>query len=313
MQARFFAEGLVFPPKLGDMAVKPERNSMPVQTATKIDRLDEVAANYDVVLCDVWGVVHNGVNPFPFAVQALEAWRAAGKTVVLITNSPRPGDGVIKQFDVIGVSTGAWDDIVTSGDVTRTLVSKGPKKLFFIGPERDHAHFDGLGVELVGEDEAEAILCTSPYDDEVETPDDYTELLSRLVKRKLPFICANPDQVVERGDKLVYCAGALARVYEELGGETRVAGKPHSPIYAEALRRVEKLRGSTPNNRVLAIGDGIATDISGAVGAGIDVLFIARGIHASEYYEGKTVDIDRMNAFFNRENTWPTYWSDWLV
>lgn len=282
------------------------------QIPPKIDRLDEVAAQYDAVLCDVWGVVHNGVSPFPFAVAALQAWRAAGKTVVLITNSPRPAEGVINQFDVIGVASDAWDDIVTSGDVTRRLVEEGPKKLFFIGPDRDTTLIDGLDVQLVQEEEAEAVLCTGLYDDETETPDQYSDLLTRLAGRDLPFICANPDQVVERGDRLIYCAGALATAYEKIGGQTRIAGKPHAPIYQEALKRLAKLRGATPNGRVLAIGDGIATDIRGAVTAGLDVLFIARGIHAGEYYSGNRVDEQRLGAFFDREETRPTLWADWL-
>ena len=197
---------------------------MPAETPVKIDRLDEVASSYDAVLCDVWGVVHNGISPFPLAVQALQAWREAGKTVVLITNSPRPAEGVISQFGVIGVADDAWDDIVTSGDVTRRLVADGPRKLFFIGPDRDMLLVDGLDVELVGEEEAEAILCTGLFDDEAETPDDYHDQLNRLVARDLPFICANPDQVVERGDRMIYCAGALATAYEKLGGRTRIAG-----------------------------------------------------------------------------------------
>jgi HAD superfamily hydrolase (TIGR01459 family) len=285
---------------------------MPAERTRQIERLEQVAADYDVVLCDVWGVLHNGERPFPFAVEALQAWREAGKSVVLITNSPRPADGVIRQFDIIGVPKNAWDDIVTSGDVTRRLVEQGPKKLFLIGPDRDHALVDGIDVELVEEGEADAILCTGLYDDEVETPDDYAELLARLVDRKLPFICANPDQVVERGDRLIYCAGSLATVYEKLGGETRIAGKPHSPIYAEALRRVERIRGSVPDNRVLAIGDGIMTDIRGAIGAELDALFIARGIHAAEYYTGNKLDETRLAAFFEREETRPTIWAHWL-
>jgi HAD superfamily hydrolase (TIGR01459 family) len=285
---------------------------MPADTPVKIDRLDELAAKYDAVLCDVWGVVHNGINPFPFAVEALQAWRKAGGTVVLITNSPRPAEGVINQFGVIGVAEDAWDDIVTSGDVTRRLVAEGPKKLFFIGPDRDKLLVDGLDVELVEEAKADAILCTGLYDDEAETPDEYDSLLTRLVDRELPFICANPDQVVERGDRLLYCAGALATAYEKLGGQTRIAGKPHAPIYVEAMRRVEKLRGETSPDRVLAIGDGMSTDIRGAVGAGLDVLFIARGIHAAEYYEGKRVDEARLTQFFEREKTIPTLWADWL-
>ncbi len=238
--------------------------------------------------------------------------RTVGTSVVMITNSPRPSQGVISQFDIIGVDRSAWDDIVTSGDVTRRLISEGPKKLFYIGPDRDRELAEGLGVELVAENEAEAVLCTGPFDDEVETPDDYADMLARFKTRNLPFLCANPDQVVERGDRLIYCAGSIATAYEKLGGETRIAGKPHGPIYDEALHRVKALRGSVDKTRVLAIGDGIATDISGALNAEVDVLFIARGIHAKQYYEGNRVNEANLKQFFSRENTVPTYWSDWL-
>lgn len=277
-----------------------------------INTLAELTSSYDAILCDVWGVLHNGIDPFPLAVQALMDARTAGTSVVMITNSPRPSQGVISQFDIIGVDRSAWDDIVTSGDVTRRLISEGPKKLFYIGPDRDRELAEGLGVELVTENEAEAVLCTGPFDDEVETPDDYADMLARFKTRNLPFLCANPDQVVERGDRLIYCAGSIATAYEKLGGETRIAGKPHGPIYDEALHRVKALRGSVDKTRVLAIGDGIATDISGALNAEVDVLFIARGIHAKQYYEGNRVNEANLKQFFSRENTVPTYWSDWL-
>lgn len=280
--------------------------------ARHIERLEQLLADYDAILCDVWGVVHNGVAPFPLAVEALTAAREAGNTVVLVTNSPRPAEGVVRQFGVIGVSENAFDDIVTSGDVTRRLVIEGPKKLYFVGPERDRSLVEGLDVELVDEAEAEAVLCTGPFDDENETPEDYAEMLARLKARELPFYCANPDQVVERGDRLIYCAGAIGTAYEKLGGETRVAGKPYPPIYAEAMRRIEALRGATAKSRVLAIGDGMGTDIRGAIDAGFDVLFVARGIHAAEYYENRKVDAARLEAFFAREATEPSYWTDWV-
>jgi len=277
-----------------------------------INTLSQLTDSYDAILCDVWGVLHNGIDPFPLAVQALIDARATATSVVMITNSPRPAEGVINQFGIIGVDRSAWDDIVTSGDVTRRLISEGPKKLFYIGPDRDRELADGLSVELVAEEDAEGVLCTGPFDDEIETPNDYAEMLARFKERNLPFLCANPDQVVERGDRLIYCAGSIATAYEKIGGETRIAGKPHRPIYEEALRRVELLRGTVDKARVLAIGDGIATDISGALNAEIDVLFIARGIHANQYYEDKRINEAKLNQFFARENTVPTLWSDWL-
>ena len=278
----------------------------------RLKSLEDLDTSHDVILCDVWGVVHNGVNPFPLAIEALRAARERGKTVVLITNSPRPADGVIRQFETIGVARDSWDDIVTSGDVTRRLVEEGPKRLYFLGPERDRTLVDGIDVDLVDVPEAEAVLCTGLFDDETETPDDYAEMLSTFRSRDLPFICANPDQVVERGDRIIYCAGALATAYKRMGGTTRIAGKPHAPIYVEALRRAEKLRGGIDRARVVAIGDGISTDIRGALDNKLDVMFIARGIHAAEYYEGRQVDVARLEAFFAREAAVPAFWADWL-
>jgi HAD-superfamily class IIA hydrolase, TIGR01459 len=279
----------------------------------RLESLEELDPSHDVILCDVWGVVHNGVAPFPLAVDALRRARSRGKTVVLVTNSPRPADGVIRQFATIGVARDCWDDIVTSGDVTRSLVAEGPRNLFFLGPERDRSLVKGLDVALVDIPEAEGVLCTGLFDDETETPDDYADMLARFHARDLPFICANPDQVVERGDRIIYCAGALASAYARLGGSTRIAGKPHAPIYAEALRRVETLRGPFDRARVVAIGDGISTDIRGALDNGLDAVFVARGIHAVEYYADGHVDEARLDAFLARESAVPAYWVDGLI
>lgn len=279
----------------------------------QITSLEEISDRYDVILSDVWGVVHNGIAPFPRAIAALTAARARGVSVVLITNSPRPAQGVIRQFETIGVARDCWDDIVTSGDVTRRLVEEGPRKLFFLGPDTDRPLVDGLDVELVDAGTADAILCTGFFDDEKETPDDYRDLLATFRARDLPFICANPDQVVERGDRLIYCAGAMASAYAALGGETRIAGKPHAPIYREAFVRARKLRGEIDPARVVAIGDGMGTDIRGALDNGIDALFVARGIHAGEYYEDGQVNETRLAGFLEREAADPAYWTDGLV
>lgn len=279
----------------------------------KITDLDHLSEHADVLLCDVWGVIHNGVNPFPLSIEALKAARARGQTVVLITNSPRPAAGVIRQFDTIGVDPECWDDIVTSGDVTRQLVADGPRRIYFLGPERDYALVDGLDVELVDPDAAEAVLCTGLFDDENEQAEDYRSLLASFGNRSLPFICANPDRVVERGDRLVPCAGALADVYAGLGGETRIAGKPHAPIYREAMARAQALTGKADKSRTLAIGDGVSTDIRGALDNGVEALFIARGIHAGEYLEGRVTNEDRLQRFLEAEGVNPAYWMEWLA
>ena len=249
-----------------------------------INTIEDVAEGYDVILSDVWGVIHNGEWSFPAAAAALTRMRKAGKTVIYITNSPRPRDGVITQMGALGVPDDAWDEVVTSGDVTRTLISEAPRKVFHIGGERDLPIYDGTHAELVEEQEAQVVVCTGLFDDEVEKPEDYAPLLQRLRARNLPFICANPDIVVERGERLIWCAGALARDYGLLGGRTLVAGKPHAPIYELAMREAAGLRGDpVDTSKVLAIGDGLLTDVKGAINNGFDLLYISAGIHAREY------------------------------
>lgn len=279
----------------------------------RITDLDQLTDRADVLLCDVWGVIHNGVNPFLLSVEALKAARERGQTVILITNSPRPADAVIRQFETIGVDPDCWDDIVTSGDVTRQLVKDAPRALYFLGPDRDRTLVEGLDVDLVGPDAAQAVLCTGLVDDENEAAEDYRALLAGFQDRHLPLICANPDCVVERGDRLLPCAGALADIYVELGGETRIAGKPHAPIYIEAMARARAIRGSVDAARTLAIGDGVTTDIRGALDNGVPAVFIARGIHAREYAGARGTDETRLQAFLDKAGVAPAYWMEWLA
>jgi len=276
--------------------------------AALIGAFDEITDHYDVILCDVWGVLHNGVAPFMPASHALAAARKAGKTVVLITNSPRPRAGVIAQLGAIGVLAEAYDRIVTSGDVTRDLIASGPKKAFLLGPERDLPLFEGLDVELVSADDAETIVCTGLFDDETETPEDYHDMLTAMQARNVPMICANPDLIVERGDRLIPCAGALAIYYEQLGGTIRIAGKPHRPIYEASLAAAREIRGEFDMSRVLAIGDGMPTDVRGALDFGLDLLYIGGGIHAGEYTINGEMDDALVNAWLKRENAAPRYW-----
>ncbi|OCW57189.1 HAD family hydrolase [Hoeflea olei] len=282
-------------------------------SAIRITELDQLTDRVDVLLCDVWGVIHNGVNPFPLSVETLKAARARGQTVILITNSPRPASDVRLQFETIGVDPDCFDDMVTSGDVTRQLVREAPRAIYFVGPERDRMLVDGLDVALVDAPDAGAVLCTGLFEDETEKPEDYRALLETFRERDLPFICANPDRVVERGDRLVPCAGALADLYADMGGTTRIAGKPHAPIYREALARARAIRGEVDTGRVLAIGDGVTTDIRGAMDNGVPSLFIARGIHAREYGEGRATDEARLHAFLERAGVAPSYWMEWLA
>jgi HAD superfamily hydrolase (TIGR01459 family) len=274
----------------------------------RIQSLQDITVHYDVVLCDVWGVLHNGVAPFPGAGKALAAARAGGATVVLITNSPRPNDSVSVQLDAIGVPRDAWDRIVTSGDVTRALIKQGPKTVYFLGPDRDLNLLDGTEAVAVDGANAEAIVCTGFFDDENEQPEDYREMLTDFAKRNIPMICANPDLIVERGERLIPCAGAIAAFYQELGGESRIAGKPHHPIYTEALRQAAELRGTIDPARVVAIGDGMPTDVRGAINEGLDLLYISAGIHARDYMTGETTDEAALDQFLSANKAEPRWW-----
>lgn len=271
-----------------------------------LQRLDALMDRYDVLLCDVWGVLHNGVDSFAAASSALSRARQAGLTVVLITNAPRPFAGVAQQIHALGVPEASYDRIVTSGDVTRELIRNAPRQIFHLGPDRDETLYDGLDIELVEEREADVVVCTGFFDDETETPEDYAEMLTRLRSRNLPFICANPDIVVERGDRLIWCAGALARDYSQLGGRTLIAGKPHRPIYEASVAAAEAVRGKpVDRSRILAIGDGMLTDIKGADQFGIDALYISGGIHAGDYVMGGVHDLEKLLAFLHKHGSNP--------
>jgi HAD superfamily hydrolase (TIGR01459 family) len=271
-----------------------------------IETLDALAGRYSAILSDVWGVVHNGVRSSPDACAALARARSNGLAVVLITNAPRLRREVEAQLRALGVPAETYDELVTSGDVTRDLIAEGPRRIFHLGPERDMTIYDGLDVEPVDEFEADAVVCTGFFDDETETPEDYSEMLRRFRSRDLPFICANPDIVVERGDALIWCAGALARDYGQLGGRTLIAGKPHRPIYDAALKAAHRIIGrDIERSEILAIGDGVMTDVKGAEQAGIDVLYVSAGIHAREYGESHQPDLDRLAAFLDKHGHHP--------
>lgn len=249
-------------------------------TPAIISGLGEIAGDYDALICDVWGVLHNGVHAFPPAVDALRRFRAGHGKVLLLTNAPRPPHCIEPQLREFGVPADCYDAVVTSGGAARTdLARRGPVRILHLGPDRDQSLFEGLDVERSGPEAAELILCTGLFDDDNETPDDYREILKAALSRHLPMICANPDVLVQRGDKLVHCAGSVARFYEELGGSVAYYGKPHAPIYAAAME--------TAGNpaRPLVIGDGLATDIRGANVMGYDALFVAGGIHREDVGE----------------------------
>ena len=245
-----------------------------------IDGIAALAPRYEAWLCDIWGVVHNGIAAFPAACEALTRYRASGGKVVLLTNAPRPSEIILGQLERLKVPSEAFDMVITSGDVTRGLVERSAKPVFHIGPERDLPVFAGLDVSLVAEDEAEVVVCTGLFDDRTETPGDYGPLLARLKSRGLHMICANPDRKVERGTEMIYCAGAIADAYEAMGGAVEWAGKPYLPVYELALARLAGLNGGPLGKaKVLAIGDGLKTDMAGAAAAGLDAVFVPSGVH----------------------------------
>jgi HAD superfamily hydrolase (TIGR01459 family) len=250
-----------------------------------VERLRDLVDGVEVVLSDIWGVVHNGLESFPEACAALRSYRDQGGTVILITNAPRPADSVQRQLRKLGVADDTYDAIVSSGDLTRHYVADHPgRKLYWLGPERDNSIYRGLDAVLSPLEEADYIVCTGLLDDETESAEDYREMMLQARERKLTLICANPDIVVERGDRLIYCAGAIAELYRELGGDVIFYGKPHQPIYERAMALAAKRRGhAIQRERVLAIGDSVRTDLAGAHGFGIDCLFVTRGIHSEEF------------------------------
>jgi HAD superfamily hydrolase (TIGR01459 family) len=265
-----------------------------------ISHFEPLARDYDVLFSDVWGVVHNGIAAFDEACEALTKFRQRGGTVVLITNAPRPGFAVQRILDRLNVPHDAYDAITSSGDVTRVIVeSRLAENVFHLGPERDHSIFADLKVTFSPLESAGYVVCSGLFDDTIETPATYRDMLSKMRAKSQFMVCANPDIVVERGDTLVYCAGALADAYAAIGGEVLYCGKPHAPIYEVALATAQKVRGITvPRNRVLAIGDSVRTDLKGAAAFGIDSLFITSGIHAEEYGGRDTPNLDALNKIF---------------
>ncbi|HHL41979.1 MAG TPA: TIGR01459 family HAD-type hydrolase [Hellea balneolensis] len=253
-----------------------------MNTHIDISGLGQIAEDYDALLVDIWGVIHNGKRPFIEAVEALERFKHERGPVVLISNSPRPSVAIPAQFDEIGVPHTFYDAIVTSGDATiDELARRAPGPAFKLGPARDDRLYENLDLNFSELETAKFITCTGLFDDEHETPDDYRDLLSQARDLNLPLVCANPDVQVHRGDKLIYCGGALANVYEDMDGQVIYAGKPHDPIYRLSRVWLKEVAGyDIPNARILAIGDNIHTDLLGAQNQGMDCLFIADGVHS---------------------------------
>ena len=245
--------------------------------------LGAVAPRYDALLCDAWGVIHNGVDLFDGAAEAMTEFRRTRGPVIILTNAPRPSSIIPGQLDRLGLQREAYDAVVTSGDATRHEIERRlPAPAYRIGPDKDDPLYDGLDIAFTGLDEAGFIVCTGLKDDAREAPDDYRDALAAAAARGLPMVCANPDIVVNWGGRMIWCAGALAQIYDQLGGEVVYGGKPHAPIYALAAERLAGIAGAAIDPaRVLAVGDGLRTDIAGANAAGVDALYIAGegGVH----------------------------------
>ncbi|SHF29572.1 HAD-superfamily class IIA hydrolase, TIGR01459 [Litoreibacter ascidiaceicola] len=256
-----------------------------LRTPVGLSPLRKLISHYDGLLCDIWGVLHNGDAALSEAIEALCKTRATGRFVILLTNAPRLSKDIYPQLARFGVPRDAFDTIVTSGDVTAQLIAKQPKAaLFHFGPERDRSVLEGLTNPIVDLARAELCLLTGPLDDAIETVDLYGNDLEVMCKNNVEMICANPDLVVRSGNRMVICAGSIAQRYAQMGGRVTYAGKPEPAIYDEALRRAAILTGrDIPKCCVLAIGDGLPTDIKGAADSGLDAYFVASGIHASEF------------------------------
>ncbi|WP_299503946.1 TIGR01459 family HAD-type hydrolase [uncultured Roseobacter sp.] len=280
-----------------------------------ITSLSEISAQYDALFVDLWGCVHNGVSALPDAVAALKDYRASGGKVVLVTNSPRPRAGVEKQLVAFGVPDDSWDTIATSGDSARSAMFRGVvgEKVWHIGYPGDERFFEPIRVVqnpvnvcAVPLEEAEGIVCTGPRDP-LADPDVMRPEFLMAKQRGLKLLCANPDIVVDRGEQREWCAGALAQLYTDMGGESLYFGKPHPPIYDLARRRLSALGTDVPDNRILAIGDGVLTDIAGAMGEDIDSLFISGGLAAAETKTNSDPDPDALKDYLQREMSNPTY------
>lgn len=281
-----------------------------------VEGLKSLADGYDLILCDVWGVLHNGVKAYEAAGDALTRFRAKGGRVVLVSNAPRPGYAVGTQLDSFQVPRTAYDAIITSGDLTRLAIEERLDRIVnHIGPPRDMPIYDGLDVRFGSIEEADYVVCSGFDDDEHETVENYRARLEAMLRRDLLMVCANPDLIVERGHMILPCAGTIALAYEEMGGKVFYAGKPHAPVYEKALAVASGLsHRSIPKERVLAVGDAIRTDIAGAAGFGIDSILIARGIHAEELglHKGDLVS-DHVQDWVDRQPVVPTAIMDVLT
>lgn len=280
-----------------------------------IESFADISDNYDAAFVDLWGCMHNGLVAFSAAVTAMQAFRAKGGTVVLVTNAPRPRGPVEKQIARLGIPPDAWDTIATSGDSARSAMFRGAvgQKIYFIGEDHDHSFFeplklieDPIEITRVPLTEAEGIVCCGPFDP-LAAPDVYRGDFLYAKTKGMKLLCANPDIVVDRGEVREWCAGALAQLYTEMGGESLYFGKPHPPIYDLARRRLAQLDRAPSDARIICIGDGLRTDILGAIGEDYDSLFITGGLAAEETGTTQQPDPTKLEAYIAKEALSPTY------
>ncbi|MDE0521374.1 MAG: HAD family hydrolase [Boseongicola sp.] len=280
-----------------------------------VDSLSEIADRYDALFCDLWGCVHDGVRGHPEAIDALRTFRAEGGKVVLLTNAPRPRAGVERQLEVLGVPPDCWDTISTSGDSARVAMFRGVigDRVWFMGQDHDRPFFeppaivsDPVDVRLVELQDATGIACLGPFDAHADPSVNRPEFL-RAKQKGLKLLCANPDLVVDRGERREWCAGALAQLYTEMGGESLYFGKPHPPVYALARERLAQIGAQVPDERILCIGDGIQTDIRGALGEDLDSLFVTGGLAREQTATTRQPEQDALDAFIAETRMTPTY------
>lgn len=281
-----------------------------------ITSFNEISGRYDAAFVDLWGCLHNGYEPFAAAVATLEKFRDRGGKIILLTNSPRPRPSVIRQLDKIGVARDLYHDVAASGDASQFSLAAGDvgSKVYHLGPERDLGFFADLPVDILNGrqitrvplDQAEGIVCTGLFDDDTETPDDYRATFLYAKTKGLKLLCTNPDLIVDKGDTRIFCAGSLAKAYEDMGGTSLYFGKPWPAIYDLARRRLAEI-ADIEDHRIICIGDGIRTDIRGAIAEDLDSLFITGGLAAAETGTSQQPDPEKLNTYLNAAQLSPSY------
>lgn len=280
-------------------------------TCQILSSLADLSGQYDAIFCDLWGCYHNGLEVYPAAAAACSQFRAAGGSVILLTNAPRPADSVQSLLDRMGAPRDSYDAIVSSGAACQAAVQSGRHgtRVCYVGPDRDLHMLTGIGLEPETLETADSILLTGLRDDRTETPEDYAEEMHAWKARGLTVLCANPDIIVDRGEMRLWCAGAIAKAYEKIGGEVIWYGKPHYPVYARCHEVLKtELGRDVPKERVLAIGDGILTDVPGGLAAGLDTLFVTGGLSSTDF--GPDVEHPEQSAldrFLAEKNLAPQY------